>query len=94
MDLIAVAEAVEHELADLTAPIKIAVMGCEVNGPGEAAEADIGLACGQKASLVIRKGEVVKRIPNTNLVADFCAEVRRFVAELANSPQRQQRTQS
>ena len=82
VDLIAVAEAVERELADLKAPIKIAVMGCEVNGPGEAAEADIGLACGQKASLVIRKGEVVKRIPNTNLVADFCTEVRRFVAEL------------
>jgi (E)-4-hydroxy-3-methylbut-2-enyl-diphosphate synthase len=89
VDLISVAEAVERELADLTAPIKIAVMGCEVNGPGEAAEADIGMACGQKASLVFRKGEIVKRIPNTDLVADFCAEVRRFVADLKqNSPQR------
>jgi (E)-4-hydroxy-3-methylbut-2-enyl-diphosphate synthase len=86
VDLITVAEAVERELADLTAPIKIAVMGCEVNGPGEAAEADIGLACGQKASLVIRKGEIVKRIPNTNLVADFCAEVRRFVDETGQNP--------
>ena len=81
VDLIAITEAVERELADVQAPVQIAVMGCEVNGPGEAAEADIGLACGRAASLVLEKGRVVKKIPNDNLVTAFVAEVRRFLAE-------------
>ena len=81
VDLIAVTEAVEKELADVQAPIQIAVMGCEVNGPGEAAEADIGLACGKAGSLILQKGRIIKKISNDHLVAAFVAEVRRFLAE-------------
>jgi (E)-4-hydroxy-3-methylbut-2-enyl-diphosphate synthase len=81
VNLIEIAESVERALADLTVPLRIAVMGCEVNGPGEAAEADIGLACGQKASLIFCKGAILRRIPNSNLVAEFCAEVRRLAGE-------------
>lgn len=85
VDLIQTAESIQHALVDVTAPIRIAVMGCEVNGPGEAAEADIGLACGQKASLVFRKGRVFKKIGNQTLVEDFVREVREFLEERQGS---------
>lgn len=91
VDLIALTESVERELADVQASITIAVMGCEVNGPGEAAEADIGLACGRAASLVLEKGRVVKKISNDNLLAAFVAEVRRFLAEPPASSQESDR---
>jgi len=80
VDLIRIAGEVETALRDLAEPLVIAVMGCEVNGPGEAAEADIGLACGQQASLVFQKGKVVKKLANTDLAAEFVAEVRAFLA--------------
>lgn len=79
VDLIRIAEEVQRRLADVKDPIRIAVMGCEVNGPGEAAEADIGLACGKGGSLVIRRGEVVKKLSNEHLVDDFVAEVRQYL---------------
>lgn len=81
VDLVTVATEIERRLHDVTLPLKIAVMGCEVNGPGEAAEADIGLACGRKASLVFCKGEIYKKIPNKSLVDDFEKEVRRFIRD-------------
>lgn len=81
VDLIGIANRIEQGLEGLTTPLRIAVMGCEVNGPGEAAEADIGLACGRKASLIFRKGQIVRKIPNTNLVDDFLREVRAMATE-------------
>jgi len=81
VDLVALANAVEERLAWVEQPVTIAVMGCEVNGPGEAAEADIGLACGRKGSLVFRKGGVVKKIANDNLVEDFVQEVAAFLRQ-------------
>ncbi|MBP7867945.1 MAG: flavodoxin-dependent (E)-4-hydroxy-3-methylbut-2-enyl-diphosphate synthase [Acidobacteria bacterium] len=75
VDLIDVASRVRRALSHLKAPLRIAVMGCEVNGPGEAADADIGLACGRKRSLIFRSGRQVKVIPNDRLVEEFVAEV-------------------
>ena len=80
VDLIGLANDIETALGGLPDPVVIAVMGCEVNGPGEAAEADIGLACGQKASLLFQKGKVVKKLANANLAEAFVAEVHAFLA--------------
>ena len=62
------AEEVEKRLADLDAPITVAVMGCEVNGPGEAREADVGVAAGRTHGILFRKGEVVGKVPESEIV--------------------------
>ena len=62
IDLIGLAERVEDHLQDCTADLKIAVMGCVVNGPGEAREADLGLAGGRDKGVIFRKGEVVRTV--------------------------------
>ena len=61
IDLIGLANKVEQMVADIPLDIKVAVMGCVVNGPGEAKEADIGIAGGIGDGLLIKKGEIVKR---------------------------------
>lgn len=68
IDLAPVAEAVEERLGNLDVPLKIAVMGCAVNGPGEAREADIGIAGGKGRALLFRKGEIIRQIPEDKLV--------------------------
>ncbi len=55
-------------VADIPLDIKVAVMGCVVNGPGEAREADIGIAGGQGEGLLIRRGEIVKKLPESELL--------------------------
>jgi (E)-4-hydroxy-3-methylbut-2-enyl-diphosphate synthase len=62
IDLFALLDAVEEKLADSTASIKVAVMGCVVNGPGEAREADLGLAGGRDKGIIFRKGKVVRSV--------------------------------
>lgn len=74
IDLIAVAEEVEQRLQSLTVPLTIAVMGCVVNGPGEAREADLGIAGGKEMGLLFRKGEIVKRVPQSQLADALVAE--------------------
>ena len=74
IDLIAIAEEVEQRLHNLPYPITIAVMGCVVNGPGEAREADLGIAGGKGQGLLFRKGEVVRRIPQAELADALVAE--------------------
>ena len=59
-------------------PIKIAIMGCVVNGPGEAREADIGIAGGDGTGILFRKGKVVKKFPEENLVDVLMAEVEAY----------------
>jgi (E)-4-hydroxy-3-methylbut-2-enyl-diphosphate synthase len=59
VDIIALAEAVSRRLEEISKPIKVAVMGCVVNGPGEAKEADVGIACGKGKGAIFRKGKVV-----------------------------------
>ncbi|MBS7305320.1 MAG: flavodoxin-dependent (E)-4-hydroxy-3-methylbut-2-enyl-diphosphate synthase, partial [Lachnospiraceae bacterium] len=68
INLVELARQVEQRLATETAPIKVAVMGCVVNGPGEAKEADIGIAGGIKEGLLIKKGEIIKKVPESELL--------------------------
>ena len=65
----------QEALDDLTLPIRIAVMGCVVNGPGEAREADIGIAGGKGEGLLIKKGEVVKKLPESELLGALREEL-------------------
>ena len=69
IDLIGLANQVENMVADIPLDIKVAVMGCAVNGPGEAREADIGVAGGIGEGLLIKKGEIVKKVPEDQLLA-------------------------
>lgn len=68
IDLIGLANQVEEMVADIPLDIKVAVMGCAVNGPGEAKEADIGIAGGIGEGLLIKKGEIVKKVPEAELL--------------------------
>lgn len=68
IDLIGLATQVENMVADIPLDIKVAVMGCAVNGPGEAKEADIGIAGGKGEGLLIKKGEIVKKVPESELL--------------------------
>ena len=81
IDLIPVAEEVERRLHDLPKKITVAVMGCAVNGPGEAREADIGIAGGKGEGLLFRKGEVVRKVPADQLADVLVAEAKRLVEE-------------
>lgn len=69
IDLIGLANQVEQMVADIPLDIKVAVMGCAVNGPGEAKEADIGIAGGIGEGLLIKKGEVIKKVPEDQLLS-------------------------
>jgi len=77
-ELVDIAERVEKALAEIETPLTVAVMGCEVNGPGEAKEADIGVACGPKSALLMRKGKVVRKIPLNEIVQTLIDEVNRW----------------
>lgn len=68
IDLIGLANRVEEMVADIPLNLKVAVMGCVVNGPGEAKEADIGIAGGIGEGLLIKKGEIIKRVPEKDLL--------------------------
>ncbi|NLF34688.1 MAG: flavodoxin-dependent (E)-4-hydroxy-3-methylbut-2-enyl-diphosphate synthase [Clostridiales bacterium] len=73
IDLIALAGEVERRLEGVRKPITVAVMGCAVNGPGEASAADVGIAGGDGVGLLFRKGEIVKKVPQENLVEELFA---------------------
>lgn len=75
IDLISLANEVEKLLADVKKPIKVAVMGCVVNGPGEAREADIGIAGGNKEGLIFKKGEILRKVPEEMLLAELKKEI-------------------
>ena len=71
IDLIGLAEQVEERLREVHKPITVAVMGCAVNGPGEASAADVGIAGGDGEGLLFRKGEIVKKVPQGALVDEL-----------------------
>lgn len=71
IDLIGLANQVEERLKAVDKPITVAVMGCVVNGPGEAAAADVGIAGGDGVGLLFRKGEIVKKVPQDQLVEEL-----------------------
>ncbi len=75
IDLISLANEVEKMTADLPLTLKVAVMGCVVNGPGEAKEADIGIAGGKGEGLLIKKGEVIRKVPEQDLLAALREEL-------------------
>lgn len=75
IDLISLAEKVERELANIHKPIKVAVMGCAVNGPGEAKEADIGVAGGDGYGLIFKHGEILKKVPENKIVEELLKEI-------------------
>ncbi len=81
IDLIGVAEEVEGRLRNLPKKITIAVMGCVVNGPGEAREADVGIAGGKGQGLLFRKGEVVRKVPESKLADALVEEAIRLAEE-------------
>lgn len=80
IDLIGLAEQVEAMVAGYDLPIKVAVMGCAVNGPGEAKEADLGIAGGNGEGLVFRKGEIVRKVPESELLLALREEIEAYEA--------------
>lgn len=79
VDLVRLAGQIEEMVSHLTVPLKLAVMGCEVNGPGEAREADLGIACGRDQGLIFRAGEVVRKVPADRLAEDFMSFLEDFL---------------
>ncbi|KHD38087.1 4-hydroxy-3-methylbut-2-en-1-yl diphosphate synthase [Clostridium acetobutylicum] len=75
IDLIKIANEVEKRLEKTNKSIKVAVMGCVVNGPGEAREADIGIAGGKGEGLIFKKGEIIKKVKEENLVDELMKEI-------------------
>jgi (E)-4-hydroxy-3-methylbut-2-enyl-diphosphate synthase len=75
IDLISLANEVERRLATCKKPIKVAVMGCIVNGPGEAAEADIGVAGGDGCGLIFKKGEILRKVSEEDIVDELMKEI-------------------
>ena len=78
VDLIPIAEEVERRLAGISKPISVAVMGCVVNGPGEASGADVGVACGRGCGLIFRHGEVIRKVAEEDIVEELMAEIERL----------------
>lgn len=81
IDLEGIAEEVEKRLSDYPLPITIAVMGCVVNGPGEARHADLGITGGKGVGLVFRHGQILRRVPEGELVDALVAEANNLLAE-------------
>jgi len=81
IDLPAIAAQVEKRLAGISEPIEVAVMGCVVNGPGEARGADVGIAGGKGEGLVFRKGEIVRKVPESELVTELFKEIDAILEE-------------
>lgn len=81
IDLPAIAAQVEERLRDIEEPIEVAVMGCVVNGPGEARGADVGIAGGNGEGLIFRKGEIVRKVPEADLVNELFQEIDQILEE-------------
>ena len=75
IDLVGLAKQVEERLRDCKKPITVAVMGCIVNGPGEAREADIGVAGGDGCGLIFKKGEILRKVPENQLLDELMKEI-------------------
>lgn len=87
VDIISIAQEVERRLARIDAPVKVAVMGCAVNGPGEARMADLGIACGRGMGLLFRGGRIVASLPEDKLVDALMEQVAEIAREKALTPQ-------
>jgi len=81
VDLFRIAADVEQGLAAVEAPLHVAVMGCMVNGPGEAKDADVGLACGRGQGVIFKKGKPVKKVKEKEIVNAFLEEIRALASK-------------
>ncbi len=79
INLINIAKEIEEKLAYIKKPLKVAVMGCIVNGPGEAREADIGIAGGKKRVAIFKKGEIIKTVSEEDAVSELVREIKEMV---------------
>ena len=86
VDVYTLANDVTAGLEGMTVPLRVAVMGCVVNGPGEAREADLGVASGNGRGQIFVKGEVIKTVPESEIVATLIEEAKRLAAEMPNAP--------
>jgi (E)-4-hydroxy-3-methylbut-2-enyl-diphosphate synthase len=82
VDVYTLANDVTEGLKHLTVPIRVAVMGCVVNGPGEAREADLGVASGNGKGQIFVKGEIIKTVPESEIVKTLIEEANRIAAEM------------
>lgn len=81
IDLFSIANEVEEYIAKIKVPIKVSVLGCAVNGPGEAREADIGIAGARGEGLLFRYGEMIRKVPEEELVSELKKEIDHIVVE-------------
>lgn len=77
-DMIKIAESIEKETAHINKNMSVAVMGCAVNGPGEAKEADLGVACGKNMGLIFQKGQIIKRVSEAEIVQTMVKMIEEF----------------
>lgn len=87
VDLFKVANQVDEYLLTINEPIKVAVMGCVVNGPGEARDADIGLAAGKGKGVIFRKGEIIRRVDEADMFDALKAEIDQLIKERQSEPE-------
>jgi (E)-4-hydroxy-3-methylbut-2-enyl-diphosphate synthase len=78
VDVIDLANRVEQHLAKVKKPIKVAVMGCVVNGPGEAKDADIGVACGKGKAVLFKKGQQIRTLEEEEIYSELIKEIDRM----------------
>jgi (E)-4-hydroxy-3-methylbut-2-enyl-diphosphate synthase len=82
VDVFALANAVEERMGEIDAPMRVAVMGCIVNGPGEAREADVGVASGKGKGQIFRRGEVIRTVPEDEIVDALLHEAKTLAEEM------------
>ena len=78
IDMIPIATEIEKRIRNIDKDIKVAVMGCAVNGPGEAREADIGVAGGVGEGLIFKKGEILKKVPEKDIIPVLMEEIEKL----------------
>ncbi len=81
VDLFKIAGEIERATAHIRYPVSLAVMGCAVNGPGEAREADLGVACGRGNGVIYREGKAVRRVAEADIVPELIKEIQSYIAE-------------
>lgn len=79
VDLVKIAKEIESKIRDIKAPIKVAVMGCIVNGPGEAEGADIGVACELGGGAIFKDGKIIKKVKEPEIVPTLMEEISKII---------------
>lgn len=79
INILKIADRIEKAAASINKPLRLAVMGCSVNGPGEAKEADLGIAGGRKTGLIFKKGKLIKKVKEADLVKEFLKELNKML---------------